>query len=136
MVRHLVAAAAAVVLLVSGCSDDGSESTDRADDTAADDTAADDAAAEDSVPRLSIDLDQLIAQLEDGEVEVPPDFEPPTPNQIDQSCLGGVLEHLVRVGALEEGDLMIWYSGVNDGDSGPVVDAVNAIFAEGDCRKN
>ncbi|HET9600058.1 MAG TPA: hypothetical protein VFP08_00655, partial [Acidimicrobiales bacterium] len=67
MVRHLVAASAAVVLLVSGCSDDGSESTDRADHT-----AADDGAAEDSVPRLSIDLDQLIDQLEDGEVEVPP----------------------------------------------------------------
>ena len=136
MVRHLVAASAAVVLLVSGCSDDGSESTDRADDTAADDAAADDAAAEDSVPRLSIDLDQLIAQLEDGEVEVPPDFEPPTPDQIDQRGLGGVLQHLVRVGALREGDLMLWYSGVNDGDSGPVVDVVDAIFAEGDCLKS
>ena len=131
MVRHLVAASAAVVLLVSGCSDDASESTERADDT-----AADDAAAEDSVPRLSIDVDQLIAQLEDGEVEVPPDFEPPTPDQIDQRCLGGVLQHLVRVGALEEGDLMLWYSGVKSGDSGPVVDAVDAIFAEGDCLKS
>ncbi|HET9599999.1 MAG TPA: hypothetical protein VFP08_00360, partial [Acidimicrobiales bacterium] len=95
-----------------------------------------DGAAEDSVPRLSIDLDQLIDQLEDGEVEVPPDFEPPTPDQIDRPCLSGVLEHLVRVGALEEGDLILWYSGVNNGDSGPVVDAVDAIFAEGDCLKN
>jgi hypothetical protein len=131
VVRHLVAASAAVVLLASGCSDEGSESTDGADVT-----AADDAAAEDSVPRLSIDLDQLIAQLEDGEVEVPPDFEPPTPNQIDQPCLGGVLEHLVNVGALREGDLMLWYLGANNDDSGPVVDAVNAIFAEGDCLKS
>ena len=131
MVRHLVAASAAVMLLVSGCSDDGSESTDGADVT-----AADDAATEDSVPRLAIDLDQLIAQLEDGEVEVPPDFEPPPPNQIDQRCLAGVLNHLVTAGAIEEGDLMLWYSGVNVDDPGPVVDAVSAIFAEGDCLKN
>ena len=131
MVRHLMAASAAVVLLVSGCSDDGSESTDGADGT-----AVDDAAAEDSVPRLAIDLDQLIAQLEDGEVEVPPDFEPPPPNQIDTSCVAGVLNYLVTAGAIEEGDLMLWYSGVNVDDPGPVNDAVSAILAEGDCLKN
>ena len=117
--------------MVSGCSDDGSESTDGADVT-----AVDDAAAEDSVPRLAIDLDQLIVQLEDGEVEVPPDFEPPPPNQIDTSCLAGVLGYLVTAGAIEQGDLMLWYSGVNNDEPGPVVDAVNAVLAEGDCLKN
>jgi hypothetical protein len=128
-----MAASAAVVLLVSGCSDDGSGS---ADEASADDAAAGDSAAEDSVPRLSIDLDQLIVQLEDGEVEVPPDFEPPPQNQIDTSCVAGVLDHLVAAGAIEGGDLMLWYSGVNNDDPGPVVDAVNAILAEGDCLKN
>jgi hypothetical protein len=133
VVRHLMAASAAVVLLVSGCSDDGSGS---ADEASVDEASVEEALVDDTVPRLTIDLDELIAQLEDGEVEIPPDFEPPPVNQVDTTCVSGVLNYLVTAGAIEQGDLMLWYSGVNSDDPGPVTDAVNAVIAEGDCLTN
>jgi hypothetical protein len=129
VVRHLVATSAVVMLFVTGCSDDGSESGDGSD------AASEETVADDTVPRLTTDLDRLAAQLEEGEIEVPPGYEPPPPRQVDAACLSSVLNHLARVGAIAEGDLMLWYSGVQSEETAPVNRAIYALLNAGDCLR-